>query len=133
MKKIFIIMIAISSLVGSDIYKDAQTGLMWQDNGDVVSKKLTWDQSKTYCQELSLGGYNNWRLPSVKELQSIIDKNYDPAIKKEFKHVAPSYYWSNSVHGMSSKKTAWSIYFKNGTGSNSKTSYTDHVRCVRMY
>jgi len=130
MKKIFTTMMFVSSLFAADIYKDTSTSLIWQDNSDTMTKKVNWKEAKEYCKRLSLAGYDNWRLPYIKELQSIIDKKNNPAIKKEFKNVAEGYYWSNSVNG-SGKNSAWGIYFKNGTGSNNEIHYKDYVRCVR--
>ena len=34
-------------------------------------KVYSWEQSKQYCQELKLDGYNNWRLPTREELSKL--------------------------------------------------------------
>ncbi len=59
---------------------DRATGLMWSqaDSGTGVnwSNALAWVQTKNsagYC------GYNDWRLPNAKELQSIVDYSRSPA------------------------------------------------------
>jgi len=50
-------------------WTDAATKLMWtkQDNGSDVD----WHHAKAYCTSLRLGGYSNWRLPTIEELQAI--------------------------------------------------------------
>jgi hypothetical protein len=50
---------------------DPSTGLMWtaKDNGN----NIPWGKAMKYCQNLSLAGYSDWRLPSVDELQGIYD------------------------------------------------------------
>lgn len=50
---------------------DAATGLMWQraDSG----KGMDWESALKYAEGLKLGGYDDWRLPNAKELQSIVD------------------------------------------------------------
>jgi len=50
-------------------WTDPATKLMWtkQDNGSDVD----WFQAETYCESLRLGGYSNWRLPTIDELQAI--------------------------------------------------------------
>ncbi|MGA9063175.1 MAG: DUF1566 domain-containing protein [Terracidiphilus sp.] len=52
-------------------WSDPSTGLMWtaKDNGENV----TWGKAMKYCQNLSLAGYSDWRLPSIDELQGIYD------------------------------------------------------------
>jgi hypothetical protein len=52
-------------------WTDPTTALMWprKDNGGDV----TWQQAANYCQNLSLGGYTGWRLPTIDELQGIYD------------------------------------------------------------
>jgi len=126
----FILLITLSILpLASSIVK--MGSLEWQDNSEVKTIKLNWKDSKIYCQELSLAGYDDWRLPTIKELQSIADiSRYNPAIKRGFVYVASSNYWSLS-EDVSSTMFAWSIYFNGGhTGFHSKT-HKYFVRCVR--
>ncbi|MCP3942463.1 MAG: DUF1566 domain-containing protein [Desulfobacteraceae bacterium] len=49
---------------------DNSTGLIWQRHH---SEKMSWDDSITYCDGLGLGGSTDWRVPTVKELYSLID------------------------------------------------------------
>jgi len=55
-------------------WTDPDTGLTWtkSDNGTDVD----WNQANAYCSNLRLGGYTDWRLPTIDELQGI----YDPSI-----------------------------------------------------
>ncbi|MDM8517437.1 DUF1566 domain-containing protein [Desulfobacterales bacterium HSG16] len=56
---------------------DHATGLMWQkadsENG------MDWQAALTYAETSTLAGYNDWRLPNVKELQSIVDYTHSPS------------------------------------------------------
>ena len=44
-------------------------GLMYQNQP--FTKRYTWQEAKEYCQDLTLGGYSNWRLPTRAELNKI--------------------------------------------------------------
>ncbi len=59
---------------GDGTVSDNQTGLMWQQ-GKATSR--LWEQAITYCENLSLAGFNSWRLPNIKELRSIGDVSKD--------------------------------------------------------
>lgn len=48
---------------------DHATGRMWQYAEEL--RQMTWREALEYCEALELGGFDDWRLPSVKELQSI--------------------------------------------------------------
>ncbi len=50
---------------------DNNTRLVWQKEDDGVAR--TWDDAKTYCDNLSLDSYSDWRLPSKRELLGIVD------------------------------------------------------------
>jgi hypothetical protein len=50
---------------------DEVTGLVWAQN--VSEASMSWKDANEYCEDLELGGYDDWRLPTVKELWSIRD------------------------------------------------------------
>ncbi len=50
---------------------DVNTGLIWQQTPPLEG--MTWAEAKEYCENLELGGYTDWRLPTLKELFSISD------------------------------------------------------------
>lgn len=51
------------------ICTDALSGLTWQKDADCC---YDWEDAKDYCESLELGGYNDWRLPGLSELRSLI-------------------------------------------------------------
>ena len=72
---------ALASYIDNDdgTVTDTDTGLMWQKA--TAPGTYTWEQALLYCENLNLGGYRDWRLPTVKELGSILDfTRYKPAI-----------------------------------------------------
>ena len=52
---------------------DLNTGLMWQQTPDFT--RMSFDEAKEYCENLETGGYDDWRLPSIKELYSLANFN----------------------------------------------------------
>ena len=65
---------------GDGTVTDNVTGLMWQQSpdadgdGDIdADDKLTYDAAIGRADTLNLGGYTDWRLPTIKELYSLID------------------------------------------------------------
>lgn len=61
---------------GDGSIADKFTELTWQqeDSGE----GLTWESALAYCEDLSLSGVNNWRLPNAKELQSLVEYSLSP-------------------------------------------------------
>jgi hypothetical protein len=106
---------------------DNNTSLMWQKEDDDTTRE--WESAITYCEGLSLGGYNDWRLPNIKELSSITDDTkYNPAIDTTyFPNTNSSYYWSSTTDA-DYYTNAWLVYFGDSNGNGSSSYY---VRCVR--
>lgn len=117
-----------------EVVVDSDTSLMWQDDNRAKSIRKYWEDAKEYCKELKHAGYNDWYLPNICELESIVDvSKCSPAIKKGFKNVASSYYWSSLLDVLDSEYV-WSIYFENGesSASNRNKYGRSYIRCVRM-
>ncbi len=57
---------------GDGTVTDLNTGLMWQQEPDFVNQS-TWTNAITNAVNIQLGGYADWRLPTIKELYSLID------------------------------------------------------------
>jgi len=71
---------------GDDTITDRATGLMWMqaDSGafGLGAKQdgaISWEDALAWCEGLSQSGHDDWRLPSAKELQSIVDYTRSPA------------------------------------------------------
>ncbi|MFO8049627.1 MAG: DUF1566 domain-containing protein, partial [Desulfosudaceae bacterium] len=92
---------------GDDTVSDENTGLMWMqftaDNNDddIIddNDKMNWQEALDWCEGLTLAGYSDWRLPTIKELQSIVDiQTSEPAIDTNFfpDTGSNSAYWSST-------------------------------------
>lgn len=72
---------------GDGTISDLVTGLMWQQTADTdgdgdidAADKLTHSQAQSYCQNLVLAGYEDWQLPDIKTLYSLMDfRGIDPS------------------------------------------------------
>jgi len=109
---------------------DNLTSLMWQKQDD--KEVRTWKEAITYCEKLYLAGYSDWRLPTIKELGSIVDNTtVNPAIDTTyFPGTVSSYYWSTTTYA-DGTASAWNVNFYDGyVASFSKTSVY-YARCVR--
>ncbi len=114
---------------GNHTIIDKTTGLIWQKT---EGGKRTWENAIIYCEELTLGRFEDWRLPDINELRSIVDRSrYNPAINVEFfPDITPSIYWSSSIPP-SHNEYAWFVSFQTGNVNNYSKSYSYYVRCVR--
>jgi hypothetical protein len=60
---------------------------------------LNWEGALSYCENLEAAGYDDWRLPDAKELQSIVDYSRIPAIDPVFTLTDPeSWFWTGTTH-----------------------------------
>jgi len=109
---------------------DSSTGLIWQRS--ISARSYTWAAAKSYCDALSLAGSADWRLPTIKELQSIVDEGRGmPSINKTTFPSTPSdIFWSSSLHAFLSA-TAWGVDFSYGGPSGFDVTDATLVRCVR--
>ena len=116
---------------GDGTVTDTDTGLMWQQ-GTPSPATMTWDAALSYAEGLTLAGYDDWRLPTPKEFQSIVDYNRSaPAIDTAlFPGTVSSYYWSSTTHAFDTH-SAWLVSFGYGDGLHDDKSYSSDVRAVR--
>ena len=116
---------------GNGTVTDNVTGLMWQQG---EAGTMTWDSALSYCEGLSLGDKSDWRLPNIKEFESITDDTrYNPAIDTTFfPNVMSSNYWSSTTDA-DDPDYAWYIPFYYGFvyDSDGFKSNSYYVRCVR--
>jgi hypothetical protein len=114
----------------TDTVLDNDTGLIWQRN--VHTTSIIWDNAKQYCSDLSLGGSNDWRLPTIHELQTIMDvRLYNPAIDPAaFPNTPPEQFWSSSLYA-GNPGSAWFAHFIGFDVATASVGNSYRVRCVR--
>ena len=89
---------------GDGTVTDNLTGLMWTKDAQQIVWKYHWDTARTLCDSLiypDIDGYTDWRLPSLEELQSLIDSNNNPPplpSDQPFQNVLPFVYWTSTPY-----------------------------------
>ncbi len=125
---------------GDGTVTDNCTGLMWQkdtadvnDDGQSTDQDyLSWCDALAYCESLSFAGHDDWRLPNVRELQSIVDYGcFSPTIDPVFGALLSTYWASTSFAVFPG--SAWLVNFCCGyVGDDIFGKLTLHyVRAVR--
>lgn len=96
---------------------DMNTGLMWSLDANPAFNKLTWRDAQIWVSRFTLAGFNNWRLPTIIELEIIV--NYATTNKichlenKGFRNICPEGYWSSNRHDKY-PDIAWNINMQDG-------------------
>jgi len=106
---------------------DRQTGLIWQRDGTEVTTHFA--AALQYCLALDLDGRDNWRLPKIKELISLVDEDhYKPSAYSEF-FTAANLYWSSTINP---KRAGlyWTVNFSDGHVHAFSEKLDFSVRCV---
>lgn len=131
---------------GNGTITDNVTGLMWEQRSDTTARG--WADAQSYCEDLSLASYDDWRTPSLTELFSIsdfgsgwpyIDMNYFDLITengqdKLEQYWANNYYVAGVANGMQS---AFGVNHATGhikaypDGADGGQRSGKYVRCVR--
>ena len=112
---------------GDETILDQATGLVWQKADS--AKGLNWQDALAYCEDLSLAGKDDWRLPDAKSLQSLVDYSRSPsttqsaaidalfsvsAINNEAGQIDFPYYWTSTSLADFSGKDAKGAYIAFG-------------------
>jgi len=113
---------------GDGTITDAATGLMWAQNDSGTG--MDWEAGLDWAQQMNdqnYLGYNDWRLPDAKELQSIVDYGRSPsatnsaAIDPVFNITSITaedggtdwpFFWSSTTHesDMAFNSGKWGVY-----------------------
>jgi len=94
---------------------DTVTGLMWIKNPSEagLSSPMYWYDAVNACENLNFAGHDDWRMPNINELMSIVDHSrYDPAWDTMFFPYPPDSwtpFWSSTSY-MSWSDGVWAMY-----------------------
>jgi len=132
---------------GNNTVTDNLTGLIWTKNANIYGLK-TWSQAVSDCEACAEGGYEDWHLPQVKELYSLIHYGYfypavsntagtgkwtenDPFTSIQWETAS---YWTSTSDAYAdyySSEYAWIQEMATGWLTHTPMSFTHFVWCVR--
>jgi hypothetical protein len=91
----------------------------------------TGDTAWVYCNKLQVDGITGWRLPSIKELETIMStQEKNPAIDPIFQHTVSGTYWSFTEE-YDDTRVAWLVDFTDGYTNGNTKDVSRYVRCVK--
>ncbi|MFA7082978.1 MAG: DUF1566 domain-containing protein [Arcobacteraceae bacterium] len=115
-----------------EIVRDHKNNLMWVDNESTITLQMTHKEALVYCEKLVHGGYSTWRVPTIEEFKTIVDKlNRKTHINKAFKYRIDSGYWAYKAHIRTFWYYADYMNFISGTAYFDNRKVNKYVRCVR--
>ena len=107
---------------------DPATGLEWQC---VSPGRMNWHAAQSYARSLVLTGKYDWRLPTARELETLLDRTkYRPVMREEIPFRDNLSYWSSTTFG-ADKNNAWIVMFDGAYVLSYYQTNEYHVRCVR--
>ena len=125
----------IKTIGGDDIVLDRATGLMWARDGSAAGcnngNLITWANALLYATGLVFASFEDWRVPNIAELFSIL--NYEstpPMIYTSFTNTLADRYWS-STSQRGTGIGAWNVSFSTGLVISVGKTTEYYLRCVR--
>jgi hypothetical protein len=113
-------------------WKDPETGLEWQR---ASPGKMSWQEALDYAKSLTLDGKSDWRLPTVSELETLLDRSVldhelRPIMRADVPFRDTLSYWSCTTFE-DDTKNAWILMFDGAYMLSYYKSNVYQVRCVR--
>ena len=113
-------------------WKDPKTGLEWQIDSP---GEMTWHEAQEYAKSLSLDRKADWRLPTLAELESLLDRTKArpegrPPVREDVPFRDELSYWSSTTFERDTRN-AWIVMFDGAYVLSYYKSNRYSVRCVR--
>ena len=114
--------------VNAATWVDPQTDLEWQIESP---GRMSWHEAQAYVLKLSMNDKDDWRIPTVSELESLLDRSkYRPVIREEVPFQDTLSYWSSTTFGPD-KNNAWIVMFDGAYVLSYYKTNKYCIRCVR--
>jgi len=121
---------------GLTVHDDGM-GLQWQREAGAWESRRTFADAIEFCEQLELAGHTDWRLPSIKELLTIVDYTVMTGPKIDLaafvQHDGALHLWSSSPYAYKYNEFqhAWYVDFAAGKCDTTSSFFENGVRCVR--
>jgi Protein of unknown function (DUF1566) len=115
----------------NEAVRDNKTGLIWERSPRL--DMYDWDRAHQRCLSNNTSGKNDWRVPTVQELKSLIDpSSTDVTLPKDhpFNNVEPAIYWS-ATKPQGNATYALFVNFSSGRSGTLEHYMSSFVWCVR--
>ncbi len=109
--------------------EETKSNLMWEDSS-VIRTYLTWEAAIDRCEKLTLAGHDDWRMPNINEVLSIVDYSENLYQREEFV-VASRAVWSSTAFPADAEEYVYTAIESPGKTSYTNKEKTRNVRCVR--
>ena len=115
---------------------DKNTGLVWEKSPSILEiANAEWFVARTLCLNSVTGGQKGWRLPSIPELNSLIDPSApfpDPKLPPghPFLNVLGLFFWS-ATRSAEFPENAWLVDFTKGLTLSLEKIFPARTWCVR--
>ena len=121
---------AAPAATNDSIVSDPKTGLEWSPT---LGERVNWKTAKKVAEAYRGGGHDDWRLPTIEELITLIDfSRFNPAANTDlFPDMKSSWYWSSTLDASSPGDFAWCVGFSYGYVNGSSQYDAAFVRAVR--
>ena len=102
----------------SDTVRDKNTGLIWMRHANIHGYLVDWETAFGIVSQINIESeysYNDWRLPTIIELDSLTDMSrHSPALPLNHPFTdIKDYYWSSNT-SMYDTHYAWVMYLVDG-------------------
>lgn len=149
---VFLIVVFVSTSVyavgpylnNGNVVIDQGTDLVWQQSNDInndgviaegsypTGDALTWQEALAWCENLTIEEKSDWRLPNIRELQSIVDwTRNNPALNPNFQYCDRWCRWHWSSTNIENGYSAYTVNFDTGSPSAQIKTRPHNFRCVR--
>lgn len=117
-----------------EIVIDNIAKLMWTDDVKSIKTQKNHADALSHCEDLSYGGFSDWRLAKIEEYALIVDKkNTKNYINNAFKYNVPDGYWAYKAHWRTLWFNADYMHFVSGTAYFDNRKKSKYLRCIRNY